>query len=164
MIELERTLTGDSAFAPPSHILEGLPESVVHQRQPGAPHTIYEELWHIAFWQRISLDWADGVETPVPTHASEGFPTAAQTESEHWTELCVRFLGEASEAASLTHDPKVLKRSIQCPSPPGVPVRTMTVHDQLESLTAHNAYHLGRIVLLRQIAGAWPPASGGFTW
>ena len=52
---------------------------------------------------------------------------------------------------------------VRCPSPPGAPVRTMTVREQLESLAAHNAYHFGRIVLMRQIAGAWPPASGGDT-
>jgi hypothetical protein len=40
----------------------------------------------------------------------------------------------------------------------------MTIHDQLVSLTAHNAYHLGRIVLLRQLQGNWPPPDGGFTW
>jgi len=40
----------------------------------------------------------------------------------------------------------------------------MTVEEQLISLAAHNAYHLGRIVLLRQLAGAWPPRAGGFTW
>ena len=39
------------------------------------------------------------------------------------------------------------------------------VHRTLPSI-AHSiyAYHLGRIVLLRQLLGAWPPASGGFTW
>jgi hypothetical protein len=40
----------------------------------------------------------------------------------------------------------------------------MTVRGQLENLAAHNAYHLGRIVLLRQLVEAWPPASGGYTW
>jgi hypothetical protein len=40
----------------------------------------------------------------------------------------------------------------------------MTVREQLESLAAHNAYHFGRIVLLRQINGAWPPTSGGDSW
>ena len=29
---------------------------------------------------------------------------------------------------------------------------------------AHNAYHLGRVVLLRQMMGSWPPPSGGLTW
>jgi hypothetical protein len=40
----------------------------------------------------------------------------------------------------------------------------MTIRDQLISLASHNAYHLGRIVVLRQLLGAWPPASGGFSW
>jgi hypothetical protein len=28
----------------------------------------------------------------------------------------------------------------------------------------HNAHHLGQIILLRQLFGAWPPPSGRFTW
>jgi hypothetical protein len=40
----------------------------------------------------------------------------------------------------------------------------MTVREQLENLAAHNAYHLGRVVLLRQLHNAWPPPTGGFTW
>jgi len=38
------------------------------------------------------------------------------------------------------------------------------VRDQLISLASHNAYHFGRIVLLRQLMQSWPPTSGGFTW
>jgi hypothetical protein len=41
---------------------------------------------------------------------------------------------------------------------PGSPVRIVSVREQLESLGAHNAYHFGRIVLLRQLFRAWPPA------
>jgi hypothetical protein len=40
----------------------------------------------------------------------------------------------------------------------------MTVREQLENAAAHNAYHMGRIVLLRQSLGVWPPAGGGYTW
>jgi hypothetical protein len=29
--------------------------------------------------------------------------------------------------------------------------------DALNSLAVHNAYHLGKIVALRQSIGAWPP-------
>jgi hypothetical protein len=164
MTELERSLTADSAFAPPSHILEGISAELAHRLHLGAPHTIYAELWHIAFWLRMSLDWCTGIETPIPPHAAAGFPTPAQTEAEPWPALRARFLAELPQAAALTRDPELLKTSVRCPSLPGVPTRTMTVEDQLISLAAHNAYHLGRIVLLRQMAGAWPPASGGFTW
>ena len=30
--------------------------------------------------------------------------------------------------------------------------------DAAEFLAVHSAYHLGRVVLLRQLLGAWPPA------
>ena len=61
-------------------------------------------------------------------------------------------------------DTQRLDHPVRCPSRPGAPTRIMSVRDQLISLAAHNAYHLGRIVLLRQLLQAWPPASGGFTW
>jgi uncharacterized damage-inducible protein DinB len=31
-------------------------------------------------------------------------------------------------------------------------------------MAAHNSHHLGQVVLLRQILGAWPPPSGSYTW
>ena len=164
MNELERSLTSDSAFAPPAHILEGVSEELAHRVVAGAPHTIYTEVWHITFWLRMSVDWCTGIETPIPVHASGGFPTEAQTEAEPWNSLCRRFLSELEQAATLTRDAERLQKPVRCPSLPGVPTRVMMVQEQLESLSAHNAYHLGRIVLLRQIAGAWPPASGGFSW
>ena len=164
MSELALALNGDSAAAPPSHILENLSEELAHRRLPGAPHTIYAELWHLAFWQQITLDWVSGVETPCPEHASLGFPSDGQTAQESFTELRRRFLEGAIRAAAAADDAAQLEQPIRCPSPAGKPTRVMTVREQLESLAAHNAYHLGRIVLLRQMLGSWPPPSGGFTW
>jgi uncharacterized damage-inducible protein DinB len=164
MNELARSLTGDSAAAPASHILEGLDEELVHRLTPGAPHTIYQEVWHLAFWQQISLDWATGIETPYPVNAAIGFAALPEDTVESWDHLLQRFLDGNQKAANLTEDESLLERLIRCPSQPGRPVRTMSVREQLESLAAHNSYHLGRIVLLRQLNQAWPPASGGFTW
>jgi len=164
MSELALTLNGDSAAAPPSHILENLSEELACRRLPGAPHTIYEELWHLAFWQQVTLDWLTGVETPCPEHAALGFPSDVQTSQERFTDLGRRFLEGATRAAAFADDAAGLEHPIRCPSPAGKPTRVMTVREQLESLAAHNAYHLGRIVLLRQILGSWPPPSGGFTW
>jgi len=164
MTELALCLIGDSAHAPPSHILENLPEDLALHRVAGAPHPIYAELWHAAFWQRVTLDWIGGVETPCPETAALGFPTEGQTQAEPFADLCRRFLDGAKRAAAMAKDPTQLEKSIRCPSPAGKPTRTMTVREQLESLAAHNAYHLGRIVLLRQMLGSWPPPSGGLTW
>ncbi len=160
--ELELMLSGDSAAAPPAFILEALPAATAHRRMDGAPHTIFEELWHITFWQQMTLDWIAGIETPFPAHPSAGFPGANDPES--WDELWQRFFRGNEKAAEAARDTHRLELPVRCPSRPGVPTRIMTVRDQLLSLGAHNHYHFGRIVLLRQLLGAWPPPSGGFSW
>ena len=164
MNELERALVGDSAAAPPSHILEGISDKLAHRETPGAPHGIYAELWHITFWQQITLDWIRGIETPCPEHASLGFPSRDDIQKETWPALCRRFFEGNQQAGAAAADTERLDKAVRCPSPAGKPTRTMTVREQLESLAAHNAYHFGRIVLLRQIKRSWPPVSGGFTW
>ena len=164
MTELALCLHGDSAHTPPSHILENLSDALAHRRQPGAPHTIYEELWHMAFWQQVTLDWVGGVETPCPETAALGFPSQQDAQAEPFAALCRRFLAGAEQAAAIANEKTLIEQPIRCPSPAGKPTRTMSVREQLESLAAHNAYHFGRIVLLRQLFGSWPPPSGGFTW
>jgi len=162
MNELEQVLIGDSAAAPPAHILEGVESSLAHRVIQDAPHTIYQELWHITFWQQVTLDWVNGAETPFPANPSAGFPGANERES--WEQLCQRFFQGNRQAARVAADEKRLDQPVRCPSRPGSPVRIMSVREQLESLAAHNAYHFGRIVLLRQLSRAWPPPSGGFSW
>jgi uncharacterized damage-inducible protein DinB len=164
MSELVDVLAGDSAHTPPAIILEDLTSDVAHRGIPGSPRTIYEELWHIAFWQQVTLDWIRGIETAYPVHASAGFPTTADIAIEDWDQLRQRFFATNKEAAAAAEDTSRLDVEVNCPSRPGMPVRVMTVREQLESLGAHNAYHFGRIVLLRQLQGLWPPPSGGFSW
>jgi uncharacterized damage-inducible protein DinB len=164
MSELDQILMGDSYAAPAANILEGLNNELAHHKPAGAPHSIYEELWHIVFWQQVSLDWVAGIKTPFPASPRDGFPTVLDADCEYWEALRERFFRGAEQAAETTRDAACLDQSIQCPSRPGDPMREMTVRDQLESLGAHNAYHFGRIVLLRQLLGAWPPPSGGYSW
>jgi uncharacterized damage-inducible protein DinB len=160
--ELAKSLIADSYAAAPARILEGLTDDVAHRKLPNVPHTIYEELCHIVFWQQVTLDWINGTETPFPTKPSDGFPATPHTET--FDQLRLRFLHTADQAAVAANDTSRLDQPIRCPSRPSEPTRIMSIRDQLISLAAHNAYHLGRIVLLRQLMRAWPPPSGGFTW
>jgi uncharacterized damage-inducible protein DinB len=164
MNELREALTGESYAASPSSILEALSDNLAHQPIPGAPRTIYEELWHIAYWQQMSLNWMRGIETPYPETTAIPFPTVANKSTETWDQLRARFFRTVKEAAALALDESILDNPIRCTSRPGEPTRTMSIRDQLISAATHNAYHFGRIVLMRQQLNAWPPPSGGFTW
>jgi uncharacterized damage-inducible protein DinB len=162
MNELQRILMDNGVGAPPSHVLEAIDDALAHRRLPGVPHSIYEEVWHLAFWLELSLDWIAGRQTPYPEHASEGFPPAET--SEPWAALKDRFLRGLETAADLAGDPARLDASVICLSRDAGAEREMPAREQVEGIATHNAYHLGRIVLIRQLLGAWPPPSGGDTW
>jgi hypothetical protein len=161
MNELQRILVADGVGAPPSHVLEAIDDDLAHRRLPGAPHSIYEEVWHLAFWLELSLDWIAGRLTPYPEHASEGFP---RERTESWAKLKERFLTEIEKAAEIAGDSGAMEASITALSRIPGEQRLMPVREQVEGIATHNAYHLGRIVLLRQLFGVWPPPSGGDTW
>lgn len=162
MNELQLTLVGNGVAAPAATILQALDEETVHRRLPGAPHSIYEEVWHLAFWVDVSMRWILGDAMPYPEHAAQGFPGAEPREP--WEQLQQRFLDGCARAAEAAGDSKLMAAEVMCPARPGNPVRTCPALDQMESLAAHNSYHLGRIVLLRQMMGCWPPPAGGDTW
>jgi hypothetical protein len=65
-----------------------------------------------------------------------------------WEDLVSEFLSGSETAVGLGHSPERLMGEVG----PGV-----TLAERLESLAVHNAYHLGKIVTLRQVIGAWPP-------
>ena len=102
MNELAKSLIADSAFAPPKNVLQALPDQAAHAKTQtdhgSAPHSIYAEVWHMAYWQDISLDWVQGKPTPVPEHAAEGFPSGT---SESWDNLRDRFLAGTQNAAAI---------------------------------------------------------------
>ena len=88
MNELGRALIGNSAAAPAKNILQAIPEEMAKARvglgSTYIPRSIYEEVWHLDFWQRISLDWVEGRAVPYPEHAAEGFP---ESMDETWDDL-----------------------------------------------------------------------------
>jgi uncharacterized damage-inducible protein DinB len=161
MNELQRNLIGNGFGAPPSHILEAVDHTMAHRRYSGVSHSIYEEVWHAAFYQELTLDWIAGKPTPYPEHAAEGFPSST---AEPWAEVRERFLRGAAQTADIAGDEAQLESGVACPSRAPEPPRTMSVREQIEGVATHNAYHLGRVVVLRQLFGAWPPPSGGDTW
>lgn len=155
MTALPTLLTGEGAYANVRHILEGVELGQLGVRPDVSPHSIYEELWHMLWWQDFVLEEVRGVPRQNPAHAAETWPEhAAPEDLAEARELVRRFLTGVNRAAALAADAETLDRV----------VGNYTVRSLLETLLAHNSYHLGRIVLLRQLIGIWPPPSGGDTW
>ena len=127
-------------FPERAHLLSGLTLEQVTLCPDGASHTIYEELWHVAAYQETIVGSGDP--------DGERFPSAAPEHEHQWHDLVRRFLDGARVAAALGQEPERLALEVE----PG-----LTLADELNSVAVHNAYHLGKIVALRQRIGAWPP-------
>jgi hypothetical protein len=127
-------------FPERSHLLSGLTLEQVRLCPEGASHSIYDELWHAAGYQRYVLERGDVV--------GDLYPTAAPEHDHQWHDLVHAFLDGARAAAAMGQTPERLALEVE----PGV-----TMADELNSVAVHNAYHLGKIVALRQRIGAWPP-------
>ena len=131
-------LTGE--FAARADILSGLTLEQVTLRLDGASHSIYEELWHAAGYQRMIVE-RDPVE-------GDHYPAATPPHEQQWHDLVQQFLEGAQAAVAFAQAPDRLAMEVE----PGV-----TMADELNCVAVHNAYHLGKIVALRQRIGAWPP-------
>jgi hypothetical protein len=129
-------------FPERAHLLSGLTLEQVRLCPEGASHSIYDELWHATGYQRYVLDRGDTV--------GDLYPTAAPEHEHQWHDLVQAFLDGARAAAAMGQTPERLALEVE----PG-----LTMADELNSVAVHNAYHLGKIVALRQWIGAWPPTA-----
>ena len=155
---LEKTvgnaLSGKGAHAETKNLFAGLNWKAAGRRPEGAPHSIFQLLNHMAYWQEWVVKWLDGGDPPIPKHASGSWPgTSAPASAKEWQQAVRDFrsglgkLGLQSRGADL-----LTKR--------GKHTRLGMLH----AIASHNSYHLGQVVLLRQMLGAWPPPAGGLTW
>ena len=127
-------------FVERAHLLSGLTFEQVTLRPNGASHSIYEELWHVVAYQQSIIEPGDP--------AGDRFPSSAPEHEHQWHDLVRKFLDGARAAAALGQAPERLVLEVE----PG-----LTLADELNCVAVHNAYHLGKIVALRQRIGAWPP-------
>lgn len=141
-------------FTPFSRTLRGIDWEVASARPAGDGHTIAEILAHMRYWQSRLLGMiGDGKPRPVP-HAADGWPPVSESE---WPELVDSYLAGLEELRRLAADEELLQR-------PVLEASDSTVGYQIVSHFAHEAHHLGQIILLRRQLGSWPPAGGGDSW
>jgi uncharacterized damage-inducible protein DinB len=152
-------LADTTAYLSARHALDGLTADLADTRIPGAPHTIAEIAAHMVFWQEWFAGRCDGTAGPMPASAAPGWMAPA---SASWDTLRARLLSGLERLVSLAADVDRERRidpPIEFP-----PLAQYTVADVMVHVGVHNAHHLGQIVLLRQLLGAWPPPAGSYTW
>ncbi len=151
---LLQALSGKGAHVEGPRVLEKLDWRRAGARPPGAPHSVFQILNHLIFWQDWAVRWLDGEKPAIPKHASGGWPgDTGPAGAAEWTATVRRFAKGLEELRRRI-------RSVDLLSGPGRRTRLETLH----ALASHNSHHLGQVVLLRQLQKAWPPPAGGLTW
>lgn len=152
---LQFLMADDSGgFTPFDRALDGLSGEDAVRRPPGSPHSVAEVLAHMVFWQQRFLAMVDGEQPrPVP-HAADGWPTVT---ADGWPELVREYHAGLDRYRGLAREADQLAR-------PLVEGRERSVGASVMSYYVHEAHHLGQIILLRRMLGAWPPPGGGDSW
>lgn len=154
---LRALLEGFGAFTSPRRLLLDLSPQQATARPAGLPHSPAEVVAHLNFWLEWVLEVIAG-EPPRPVpHAAEGWP---EVRPEGWEALRDRFLKNLETAAAF--DETVLGQPLL--EQEWLGWEKHTVGSALADMAVHQAHHLGQLVTLRQLLGAWPPEGGGLTW
>ena len=145
-------------YLAPDKLLDGLSATEAEHRVTEGMHTVAEIVAHLSFWQ----DWfharCTSQPAPMVISAADGWPRVAPRS---WPELRSRFLERLHQLAALAEGDvtKPVTPAIEFP-----PLAHYTIDDALIHVATHNAHHLGQVIVLRQLAGTWPPPAGSWTW
>ncbi len=147
-------LSGKGSHTATKTIFEGLDYRAAGARPEGVPHSIFQLLNHMNYWQDWVVKWLAGEKPPHTKHAADGWPDGqCPANEEEWQRAVRAFL---SGLAALERQ----SRAADLLATRGRQSRLGMV----QALASHNSYHGGQVVMLRQMLGAWPPPSGGLTW
>ena len=118
----------------------------------GAPHTAWQLLEHLRIAQWDILEFSRN-----PNHVSPAFPagywpkSAAPPSKAAWDKSIKAFRADLKAMEKMVADPAT---DLFAPIPHG---DGQTILREALLLADHNAYHVGQLLLLRRLLGAWPP-------
>lgn len=143
-------LDGGHAHVSLAKALAGLPFALAGKKPRAATHTAWQQIEHIRLAQADILDF-----TLDPGHASPPWPAgywpekSAPPSPAAWKRSLADCRASLDAMVALVNDPR---RDLLAPLP-HAPDKTLLREALL--LADHNAYHLGQLVELRKMLGAW---------
>jgi len=149
-------LRGGHAHAPFDEIVRDLAFDRQGVRPDGADHSPWELLEHLRAAQEDILEYArdpDGYRSR--TWPDDYWPDdPAPPSPAAWDEACDAYRRDRDELIALI---ETGDRDLTEPFDGG---NGHTLLRQALLVVDHDAYHLGQLVLVRKLLGAWPPADG----
>lgn len=149
-------LHGKGIHVDTATVFDGLEWQKAGEKPGNCPHSVWELLFQMNYWQDYMLAILNSETPQHPEHAAESWPDSlSPVNEEEWNSAVAHFLKgiEAAEQEAT----KDLAEQV-------VAGNEKTRADCLLTIMLHNTYHAGQAVIVRKTIGAWPPPSGGDTW
>jgi hypothetical protein len=144
-------LRGGGAHLDFEKAIAGLPPELRGKKPAGVPHSPWRLLEHLRIAQWDILEFSRN-----PRHVSPAFPDGywpqgdAPPDPGAWDRSLDAFRADLRAMADLVADPAT---DLFAPIPHG---DGQTVLREALLVADHNAYHLGQLVVVRRLLGAWP--------
>jgi hypothetical protein len=146
-------LRGGSAHAAFENAAADLAPALRGVAPKGAEHTPWQVLEHLRIAQWDILEFSRDAGHVSPDFPAGYWPSgAAPPDDAAWDRSVARFRSDLDEMVRLVSDPSI-DLFARIPHGDG-----QTVLREALLVADHNAYHLGELVLLRRLLGAWPAA------
>jgi len=148
--ELDRLLSGHGAHADFEAAVADLPATLRGKKPEGAQHSPWEVIEHLRIAQWDMLEFSRDPKHVSPKWPAGYWPKHPAPESDAaWANSLNAFRRDLKAMRELVTDPK---SDLFTPFPHG---EGQTLLREALQLADHNAYHLGELILLRRMLGAW---------
>ena len=107
-------------------------------------HSVGQLAYHIWFWNKRNLDQMNGVK--LEKFSGNNDETFTKFDAKSWSETVQQL------DAVLTELEKVVENSDEA--------KLQKIASTIANISAHNAYHIGEIVMVRKEQGSWDPKKG----
>jgi hypothetical protein len=143
-------LRGRNAHGDFDTVMADFPSRLRGVKPPGAPHTAWQLLEHLRFAQSDILEFSRDAKHKSPPWPEGYWPkTQAPPNAASWNNSLRSFRADLKAMAKLVADKKT-DLFARIPHGSG-----QTVLREALLVADHNSYHLGQLVLLRRLLGAW---------
>ncbi|MEZ4699190.1 MAG: DinB family protein [Rhodothermales bacterium] len=150
---LVRLLDWQDAHVSFDAAVAGIPPAFRGVRVEGAPHSAWELLEHLRIAQWDILDFCRNPAYTQPNWPADYWPAEpAPANDAAWETSVAAYRADRAAMKALAADPAI---DLFAPIPHGA---GQTYLRELLLVADHNAYHVGQLVLLRQLLGLWPNA------
>jgi len=146
--EITKLLMGGSAHASLKHALEGLPSNLRGVKVDKLPYSIWQLVEHIRIAQWDMLQFCKEADHQSPKWPDDYWPKAfAPKDDDAWNDTVTGINSDLDEFIELLEHSDLYEKI------PGGSGQTILL--EALQIADHNAYHIGEIIAIRRLLGAW---------